>query len=158
MNEPSGGNCLTTQRGTTLAFDYGTRRIGVAVGNGLLATASALTTLNARKGATDWTALDKLIAEWQPLTLVVGVPHHADGKESALSAKARGFASNLESRYQLPVALVDESLTSRAADAELRDKRRSGALTRRVNPGDSDRIAARLILETWMNNPDHKID
>lgn len=146
MNESSGGS----PRGTTLAFDYGARRIGVAVGNCQLATASALTTLNTRKGVTDWHALDQLIREWQPLTLVVGIPHHADGKEGALATRIREFASGLESRFDLPVAFVDESLTSREADAELREKRRSGTLRRRVSPGDSDRIAARLILETWM--------
>ena len=147
MKSPPGG----PPRGTTLAFDYGARRIGVAVGDRLLATASALTTLGARNGEADWVALDKLITEWEPLTLVVGLPHHADGSESAIAAQAREFAARLESRYQLPVALVDESLTSRAADAELRDQRRSGVRRRRVAVGDSDRIAARLILETWLS-------
>ncbi len=154
MNTPPGG----PPRGTILAFDYGARRIGVAVGDRLLSTASALTTLNARNGAAVWVALDKLIAEWEPLTLVVGIPHHADGRESTTAVPARDFAAHLESRYQLPVALVDESLTSRAADAELRDQRRSGIKRRRVAVGDSDRIAARLILETWMSrhdNPQH---
>ena len=150
MKTPFGG----PPRGTTLAFDYGARRIGVAVGDRLHATASALTTLPARNGKADWVAMDTLIAEWEPLTLVVGIPHHADGKESAMAVQARDFAQSLESRYELPVDLVDESLTSRAADAELRQGRRSGMLRRRLKPGDSDRIAARLILEAWMARQD----
>ena len=146
MNTPSGAQ----PSGTTLAFDYGARRIGVAVGDCALATASGLTTLTARKGEADWAALDALIVEWHPSTLVVGLPHHVDGNESTMGAQVRVFAAALETRYKLPVELVDESLSSRAANAELRRMRRSGMLRRRVVRGDTDRIAARLILEAWM--------
>ena len=152
MKTPSGA----PPSGTTLAFDYGARRIGVAVGDRRHATASALTTLRARDGIADWTSLDGLIAEWEPQSLVVGIPHHADGSESAMAVKARDFALCLETRYKLPVHLVDESLTSRSADAELRQKRRSGLLRRRVSRGDSDKIAARLILEAWMARLDEQ--
>ncbi|MDH3647127.1 MAG: Holliday junction resolvase RuvX [Gammaproteobacteria bacterium] len=146
MKTPSGG----PPSGTTLAFDFGARRIGVAVGDRTLASASGLTTLKARNGEADWVALDALISEWQPGVLVVGLPQHADGNESSMGAHARAFATSLETRYNLPVDMVDESLTSQAANAELRRLRRSGMLRRRVARGDSDRIAARLILEAWM--------
>ncbi|MBT8131089.1 MAG: Holliday junction resolvase RuvX [Gammaproteobacteria bacterium] len=143
MSKPSGG--------TILAFDFGGRRIGIAVGELSLSSASALTTIRAQRGEADWPALDPLIAEWQPVTLVVGLPCHKDGIESVSSKMARQFAEHLQTRYKLPVELVDENLTSRAADAELRQLRRSGLMRRRVTQGDNDRIAARLILETWMN-------
>jgi len=151
VKHPPGG----PPRGTTLAFDYGTRRIGVAVGDCIHATASALLTLKARDGVPPWNELDALVAEWQPVTLVVGIARHADGNESTMGTLARTFAATLEERYGLPVELVDESLTSRAADAELRELRKSGLLPRRVRPDDSDRIAARLILEAWMARGDN---
>ena len=151
MKQPPGG----PPRGTILAFDYGTRRIGVAVGDYIHATASALLTLNARNGVPLWNELDALVAEWQPVTLVVGIARHADGNESTMATLARAFAATLEEKYALPVELVDESLTSRAADSELREQRRTGMLPRRVRPQDSDRIAARLILEAWMFRRNH---
>lgn len=146
MSQSAGG----PPSGTLLAFDYGARRIGVAVGEQEPQTAAALTTVDARDGAPRWDQLDPLVAEWQPVALVIGIPHHSDGTESALAAPARQFAGELGRRYGLPVFSVDESLTSRAADAELREQRKSGMLRRRVRRDDSDRIAARLILESWL--------
>lgn len=136
--------------GTVIAFDFGLRRIGVAVGECEPATASALTTITARDGEPDWPALDRLIDEWQPQLLVAGIPHHADGSESDMATAVRAFAGAISSRYNRPVSLVDESLSSRAAREELRGQRRDGTRRRRVRPGDTDAIAARLILETWL--------
>ncbi len=143
-------------RGTILAFDYGGRRIGVAVGEREPRTASGLDTVAARDGEPDWAKLDSLVGEWRPVVLVVGVPHHADGRESDTGKAARAFGAALGERYGLPVELVDESLTSREADAELRHQRRSGMLRRRVRRDDSDRIAARLILESWLAQTGHE--
>lgn len=139
--------------GTVLAFDFGLRRIGIAVGECGPVTASALTTLPARDGEPQWDALDALIDEWRPVALVVGMPHHRDGTESKLAQRVRDFAAALASRYERAVELVDESLSSRAAHEELRAQRKTGMLRRRVRRGDADAIAARLILESWMGTP-----
>ena len=132
-----------------LAFDFGLRRMGVATGNLLTATATPLTTL--RVGRTPpWEQLDALMDEWHPGQLVVGLP---DGERSAkVSEKARAFAEDLEHRYRLPVARLDESLTSRAAESELREARASGGMKKRVRKEQIDSGAACLIAEEWMNN------
>jgi putative Holliday junction resolvase len=132
-----------------LAFDYGERRIGVAVGQTASGTATAIGTVGAR-GTPDWTAVLRCITEWQPHRLLVGLPYNMDGSETAMTSACRRFASELGQRTSLPVDLVDERLTSAAAAAELRDARRSGERARRVRRGDVDAHAARLILETWL--------
>ena len=132
-----------------LAFDFGRRRIGVATGNLRTRTASPLTTLEQR-GAVPWTALDDVVRDWNPATLIVGVPEGSAG-EGSVESSARAFAAALAQRYGRPVETVDESLTSSAAAAELSEGRRSGLLRRRVRKGRIDRIAARLIAEQWMN-------
>ncbi len=132
-----------------LAFDYGARRIGVAVGQTQSDTANPVGTLPAR-GAADWPAVERCLAEWSPQRLLVGVPYNMDGSDTVLTTACREFASELGRRTSLPVELVDERLTSAAATAELRDARRSGARGRRVRREDIDANAARLILETWL--------
>ena len=101
---------------TVLAFDYGTQRVGVACGNTLLRQAQPLQTLN-EQGDARFTAIAKLIAQWQPDALVVGVPFHPDGAEHELTAKARRFARQLHGRYNLPVHEVDERYSSVEAEA-----------------------------------------
>jgi putative Holliday junction resolvase len=132
-----------------LAFDFGLRRIGVAVGNTGTRTATAVGVLPAR-GAPDWEAVTAFLREWSPRRLVVGLPYNMDGSETVLTAVCREFAAELSRRFQLPVELVDERLTSSAAQADLREERRSGARRRRVRREDIDANAARLILETWL--------
>lgn len=132
-----------------LAFDYGLRRIGVAVGNTGTRTATALGALAAR-GSPDWDAVAACVREWSPRRIVVGLPYNMDGTETVLTAACRDFAAGLSDRFQLPVDLVDERLTSSAAQADLREARRSGARKRRVRREDIDANAARLILETWL--------
>lgn len=131
-----------------LAFDFGARRLGVATGNLETRTASPLTTLLVDREP-PWRDLDRILTEWRPAQLVVGVPE-GEGAE-AVARGARAFAAALGGRYQLPVALVDETLTSVAAHAELAAARRSGYLRRRVGRGRIDRVAACLIAEQWMN-------
>ena len=133
-----------------LAFDFGTRRIGVAVGQTLTGTATALGTLPTKAGAPDWPAVDTCIARWSPTRLLVGLPYNMDGSETTTTAACRAFGQALSRRTGLPVDHVDERLTSTAAYDELRSERRSGARARRIRPQDIDATAARLILETWM--------
>jgi putative holliday junction resolvase len=133
-----------------LAFDYGTRRIGLAVGQTLTGTASPAGVLPARDGGPDWQRLGQSLREWAPSRLVVGVPYNMDGSDTVLTATCRAFGDELTRRFGLPVEFVDERLTSVAASGELREARRAGTRTRRVKAEDVDANAARLILETWL--------
>ena len=142
---------VTRPAALILAFDFGERRIGVAVGNTSTCTATAVGVLPAR-GTPDWEAVTRCVRQWSPDRAVVGLPYNMDGSETALTAACREFAAQLSKRYQLPVDLVDERLTSSAAQADLRDARRSGARKRRIRREDIDANAARLILETWLQD------
>ena len=134
-----------------LAFDFGKRRIGVAVGNSGTGTASPAGTVEVH-ARPDWQGIARRLGEWSPARLLVGVPYNMDGSETLLTREARAFADELRRRHGLPVELVDERLTSVEATAELRDARRSGARARRVRREDVDANAARLILETWLRS------
>jgi putative Holliday junction resolvase len=136
---------------TVLSFDYGLRRIGVAVGNTLTGTAEALATIAADDGQPDWRAIDRCVSAWRPAAIVAGVPYNMAGRDAArLTTAALRFADELGSRYGIEVHRVDERLTSREAEDDLRERRRSGAKTKRVRRGDVDREAARLILLQWL--------
>jgi putative Holliday junction resolvase len=138
-----------------LAFDYGARRIGVAVGQTTTGSASAAGVIPVH-GQPDWTALERWLREWSPTRLLVGLPYNMDGTETVLTGTCRAFAAELARRSGLPVDFVDERLTSAAANADLREARRSGARTRRVRREDIDAHAARLILETWLRGTAHR--
>jgi len=135
-----------------LAFDFGTRRIGVAVGQTLTRSATAVGALATLAGAVDWAAVDTCIAQWGPGQLLVGLPYNMDGSDTTTTAACRAFGEKLARRSGLPVEFVDERLTSAAAYDELRSERRSGVRARRIRPEDIDANAARLILATWMQN------
>lgn len=132
------------EAGVILGFDYGTKRIGIAVGQTLTGHASPLATVSARDGKPDWPAISRLIAEWRPAALVVGLPTHMDGGEHELTARARRFGNQLAGRYNLPVHTVDERLTSHEAEQMLKEAGRSAR--QGVDP-----VAAQLILQTWLN-------
>jgi putative Holliday junction resolvase len=131
-----------------VAFDFGLRRIGIATANRETRTASPLTTVRVEREP-PWRDLDRIIDDWRPAQLVVGVPEGNGAAE--IARRARAFAAALAERYGLPVATVDETLTSAAAESELAEKRRSGYLRRRVGKGGVDRVAACLIAEQWMS-------
>lgn len=131
-----------------LAFDYGLRRIGVAVGHPLTGRARPLKTITQRAD-TDWHAVEALVHEWSPGLCVVGLPLDEGGGEQAMAARARDFALTLGQRCHVQVQLCDERFSSRSADQLLRQARASGELRRRVRKGDGDGIAASLILEQF---------
>ncbi len=133
--------------GTVLAFDFGTRKIGVAIGNTLVRVAHPLTTIAGDASAARLEAIEALVVEWKPEVLVVGRPVHADGTEHAMTARAERFARALESRLRLPVFRVDERFTTRAADARLRDAGVRGAARRVAR----DAVAAQVILQAWLD-------
>lgn len=130
--------------GTVLAFDFGTRRIGVAVGEMMLGTARPLTTISAEANEVRFNAIGKLIAEWQPATLVVGLPLSLDGESSEMTERFRRFARQLEGRFRLPVVLVDERLTSASADEHLRSQGRDWRSRKAV----VDAEAAAILLQS----------
>ena len=132
---------------TVMAFDFGLRQIGVAVGNTLTATTRPLAVLTAREGIPDWDELAALIQEWQPATLVVGEPLNMDGSDSELSRRAHKFARRLHGRLGLPVDMADERLTSFEVKQSLREQGHRGDY--KAQPVDS--LAAELILRSWLS-------
>lgn len=138
-----------TAPGTLLGFDFGLKRIGIAVGQGLTRTATPLATLRAMDGEPDWAAVTAVIETWRPQALIVGLPRNMDGGEHALAAAARGFGRRLEQRYGLPVHWIDERLSSREAEQQLAASGRPRRLKGRK--GDIDKVAAQIILQTWLS-------
>lgn len=132
---------------TALAFDFGTRRIGVAFGQRVTATASPLEPIDAKDGIPDWNLLKSLLDTWQPSCLVIGIPLNMDGSISDMARRARKFANRLHERFQLPCFIIDERLTTR--EAKEIHHAAGGSNHYRKDPVDS--IAARLILEDWFN-------
>ena len=132
---------------TYLGFDYGTRRIGVAVGNSVSASASALDTIRVKNEQPDWQHITRLIEEWQPDALIVGWPIQMNKSDNPVTAKARRFGNRLHGRYRLPVHHIDERLSSHMALSEIRE---AGYNDRRSR-GLVDSYAAREILQTFLN-------
>lgn len=135
---------------SVLGFDFGTKKSGVATGQRITATAAPLAPLAMRDGIPDWLVIEKLIIEWRPQLLLVGLPLNMDDTESELSHLARKFGRRLHHRFNLPVLMVDERLTSRAAKELLIDisQRRKGKLP------SLDSTAAVLMVEGWLAAPE----
>lgn len=130
---------------TLLGFDFGKQRIGIAVGQGVTGTATALRTVTSRNGRPDWEAISALVDEWNPEALVMGLPLHADGSDSDMTTAARKFARQLEARYRLPVYTMDERLSSHAARQLQQDDRRGAK-------AGIDAVAAMIILQNWLES------
>jgi putative holliday junction resolvase len=133
--------------GTILAFDFGTRRIGVAVGESAIGLAHPLTTIASEQNEHRFAAIGSLIDEWHPALLVVGLPLHADGSAHALTARARRFAQQLEGRFGVTAELVDERFTTHAAAEALSD----AGVNTRAHKSVRDQVAAQLILQTYFD-------
>lgn len=131
--------------GTLLGFDFGERRIGVAVGETETGLAHPVATIAEPATAARLVAIERLVTEWNPVGLVVGAPQHADGSEHPVARLAGKFARRLAARFQLPVTVVDETLSSVEAERRLREAGR--------REGDVDAEAAVVILETFLNEP-----
>jgi putative Holliday junction resolvase len=154
-----------------MGFDYGNKRIGVAVGQTITATARPLTTILIKAQQPDWTQIGALIHEWQPSRLVVGLPHHADGSDNSITSAVREFCQQLTMRYQLPVETIDETLSSIAAAEQLKKAKMNRRQEKKQKQKKSsshnhisfsplssatslahhelDAVAAQIILETW---------
>lgn len=121
-----------------MAFDFGLRHIGVAIGQTVTGTATPLTTLAARDGKPDWPVIEALVIEWRPAAVLVGLPLNMDASESEMSSRARRFAARLGQQTRVPVHLVDERLTSYASRA--------------AGPARAHEHAAVLIAESWLRS------
>ena len=145
-NHPASASA-TGRASTILAFDFGERYIGVAVGERGTGLANPLTYIEGEANAVRFARIEALIAEWQPGSLVLGLPLSMDGEEHELTRRVRRFARQLEGRFALPVTLVDERLSSAAAEDMLRDMGRGG----REHKNDSHALAAQIILQAYLD-------
>ena len=138
---------LTTQ--TYLGFDFGNKKIGVAVGQTTTLTASPLQTIRSLQQTPNWELISKVIKEWQPTGLVVGISKQHDGSDNPITPKMQKFCRQLEGRYQLPVYQIDETLSTFEAKQLLFDDLH-------VSAGKlwevQDQLAAQLILQSWLNH------
>jgi putative holliday junction resolvase len=142
-------NRESTQPSIILAFDFGLRRIGVACGDTLSRNASPLDAVAVSPNGPRWEVIGALLREWQPSLAVVGLPYNVDGSDSDMTRAARNFAAELERRFVLKIAMIDERYSSLEAEARLKAARESGLKKRRVVKADVDAAAACVILERW---------
>ncbi|NJD00734.1 Holliday junction resolvase RuvX [Candidatus Erwinia dacicola] len=133
---------------TLLSFDFGTKSIGVAIGQQLTGTARPLAALKANDGVPDWNKIEALLKEWQPDRVVVGLPLNMDGTEQPLTARARKFSNRLHGRFGVQVDLHDERLSTVEARAEIFERGGFRALSK----GRVDSLSAVIILESWFEN------
>ncbi|MGL9769691.1 MAG: Holliday junction resolvase RuvX [Sodalis sp. (in: enterobacteria)] len=132
--------------GSIIAFDFGTRSIGVAIGQRITCTAKPLTAFKTRDGVADWQQIEKILNEWNPGIVVVGLPLNMDGSEQPLTARARKFANRLHGRFGVKVVLHDERLST--IEARLGLFKRGGF--RALEKGKVDTVSAVIILESWL--------
>ncbi|MDH5361552.1 MAG: Holliday junction resolvase RuvX [Gammaproteobacteria bacterium] len=137
---------MSTISGTVIGMDFGTRKIGIAVGQTFTQTARPLQTIKAKNGKPDWSELDRILKEWQPVALVVGRPVHMDGTEQEMTEKADRFARQLEHRYRVPLFQADERLSSHEAESLLDEEFGKQQYARE----EVDKLAASLILQAWL--------
>jgi putative Holliday junction resolvase len=132
-----------------LAFDFGLKRIGIATGDTVTATAAPRSAALVTESGPDWVVIGREVAALRPRMLIVGAPYNADGSPGALHKAARRFAGELERRFGLPVSLVDERWSSLEANEALKAQRSSGR--RRISREDLDSAAAAVILQRWLS-------
>ncbi|RFC36200.1 MAG: putative holliday junction resolvase [Candidatus Nitrotoga sp. SPKER] len=145
---PDEGVAITVA-GILLGFDFGTKRIGVAVGNSISCTARPLTTLHGEQNEQRFAAISELIREWEPSALVVGLPSYDDGTPHELTRLCRRFAQRLKGRFDLPTILVDERYTSTAASSQLTEMGVRGIKQKPL----LDQVAAQHILQAYFDEP-----
>ena len=122
-----------------MSFDYGSKRIGIAIGQNITTTASPLEIVTTKNNKINWSRIDFIIKEWQPKEFVIGLPKYADGSDNTVTIAVKSFIKQLSARYQLPVHSIDETLSSVAAA----ERTKSNELL--------DAVAAQIILETWFS-------
>ena len=135
---------------TLICFDYGVKRIGVAVGQELTRTANELETIKAIGNNPDWDSIARILKEWQPAALVLGLPLNDDGTETTLTKRVKKFSSALQEKYKLPVYYIDERLSSAEAESLIATSATKKRAMRR-DKGMIDKVAAKLILQSWLD-------
>jgi putative Holliday junction resolvase len=138
---------MTRGARTFLGFDFGTKSLGLAVGSTASGLAQPLTTTAVRHGIPDWTVIDRLVKEWQPDALVIGLPLNMDDSENAMTRAARKFGQRLTARYNLPVHWVDERLTS----VDAKNAMVAARVPWRQRKARVDRLAAQAILQSYLD-------
>ena len=133
---------------TVMVFDFGLQRTGVAVGNTIVGTASAVETLQSINNKPNWDGISRLIKQWAPKQLVVGMPKQLNGEDTPLTAPIEKFCNQLNGRYNLPVAQANEQFTSIEAGRRLKEVRQAGR-KRKVKKEEVDQISAVIIFENW---------
>lgn len=141
---------MPDKNGTILAFDYGHKRIGVAIGNTLIASASPLTTLIQSEKGIPWKAVDNLLQTWKPQQLLLGMPERNNGQLSKLTPAIKKFGEKLQTRYDLPLSYINEQFSSLEAKAQLKQQRQAGR-KKRLQKADIDQQAAAILLNNWFN-------
>jgi len=135
------------REGNIIGFDFGQRRIGVAIGNNISKTAQALITIESSTNNQTFEAIQKIMDEWRPVSIVVGVPFNVDGSEHKVTNLSKKFAKQLEQKYSLPTHLIDERYTSIEANHELKDKK----IDLKKKKLLIDQIAAKIILQSYLD-------
>jgi putative Holliday junction resolvase len=136
---------------TVMVFDFGLQRTGVAVGNTIVGTASAVETLQSINNKPNWEGISRLIKQWAPKQLVVGMPKQLNGEDTPLTAPIEKFCNQLNGRYNLPVDQANEQFTSIEAGRRLKEVRQAGR-KRKVKKEEVDQISAVIIFENWYQN------
>ena len=139
----------TVPDGLWLGIDFGLKRIGIAKGSTQLGTADPLTAMRNINGTPEWSTLDALVKQWEPVGIVIGLPLDADGELQEITHITRGFGKRCAKRYQLPIMWMDERYSSLQASETLAQLRQSGQRSKRTHKEDVDTLAAALILERW---------
>jgi putative Holliday junction resolvase len=134
-----------------LSFDFGRKRIGIALGNTLTGTASPLETLCCNYPQIPWSSIDELVTSWTPTLFLIGIPVPDEGQTSTLEKPIRAFASQLQKRYDKPVEFVNEAFTSYEAETRLKQQRQQGR-KQKLKKHEIDQQAAAIIAETWLEN------
>jgi putative Holliday junction resolvase len=140
---------VAAESGTLLGFDFGEKRIGVAVGETATGIAHPLMGIDAEANERRFAVVEKIVLDWKPAAFIVGRPKHADGAEHPIARLAEKFGRRLAARFNLPVTFVDETLSSAAAEEQMREQH-----ARIRAKQDVDALAAAVILQSYLDNPD----
>ena len=140
---------MVKESGVVMAFDYGLRNIGIAIGQNITKSASTFYAIKAKEGVPDWIKLDSIVAEWEPGLFIVGDPFNMDGTKSRFQKEIARFSTELEKRYAIRLQMMDERLTTKEAKERILDKP-DGI----KNSANKHSISAQIILEDWFRSID----
>ena len=140
---------MVKESGVVMAFDYGLRNIGIAIGQNITKSSSTFYAIKAKEGVPDWIKLDSIIEEWEPSLFIVGDPFNMDGTKSEFQKKIAKFSAELKKRYEIELHMIDERLTSKEAKERIKDK--ANGIKDSANKHS---ISAQIILEDWFRSLD----